>query len=81
MGLKSWEYYEQPETGPDIPYQLWWLCACANAYVYNAATELQLGNNVLIAIPFNQIRAGTVAKMAVEVTQAGDADEIAHGTH
>lgn len=70
MGQKSWEFYQQREAGGDVAYPLWWICGLANAVAPTAFAHRVLKANTLYAVPFNQIRAVTVDKMAISLDMA-----------
>src|SRR5262245_50350969 len=74
MGQKSWEFYQQPETGGTIAYPLWWVCGMATAVQAPGGWHTPLVHaHTLWAVPFNQIRAVTVNKMMITITTAGGA--------
>jgi hypothetical protein len=65
---QSWEFYQQPESGTDIPYALWWPCgAVTNTSGYNLSPTA----DTLYAVPFDQMRQVTVSKMIILVSVAG----------
>ena len=67
---QSWEYYQQALSGNTIA-NLFWMCGAANGAVYSPGR--QLIQNVLMAVPFDQMRAVTASRIAIQVLTAGNA--------
>lgn len=65
MANQSWAFYQQIESGPGIPYPLWWICGLSSSIGSIGFTSQLLTPNVMYAIPFDQLRNMTVDKMII----------------
>lgn len=63
---KSWEYYQQAEDGNT--FRLYWICGLAGAKSPPTFTRLELRNDELFAIPFNQLKAVSVREVFFHLT-------------
>jgi hypothetical protein len=68
---QSWEFYQQPYGGTKYP--LYWIAGANSAAAPNTTSGVQVKNNQLWLIPFNQMRAVTVDKIGIDLRMKGAA--------